>query len=43
VDLVVCKTCIGYYDIEKNLVVGRLSDMQEIVSIMMNSDKIITP
>jgi selenium metabolism protein YedF len=43
VDLVACKTCIGYYDIEKNMAVGRLGDMQEIVSILMNSDTVITP
>jgi len=43
VDLVACKTCIGYYDIEENLVVGRLSDMQDIVSIIMKSDTVITP
>ena len=43
VDLVACQTCIGYYEIEKNIVVGRIVDMTEIVSILMKSDTVITP
>ena len=43
VDLVACQTCIGFYEIEKNIVVGRIVEMQEIVSILMKSDKVITP
>jgi intracellular sulfur oxidation DsrE/DsrF family protein len=43
VDLVACQTCIGYYEIEKKIVVGRIVEMQEIVSILMKSDKVITP
>lgn len=42
VDLVACQTCIGFYEIEKNLVIGRIVDMQEIVSILMKSDRVIT-
>jgi selenium metabolism protein YedF len=43
VDLVACQTCIGFYEIEKKIVVGRIVEMQEIVSILMKSDKVITP
>jgi intracellular sulfur oxidation DsrE/DsrF family protein len=43
VDLVACQTCIGFYEIEKKLVIGRIVEMQEIVSILMKSDKVITP
>jgi intracellular sulfur oxidation DsrE/DsrF family protein len=43
VDLVACQTCIGYYEIEKKLVIGRIVEMQEIVSILMKSEKVITP
>jgi len=42
VDLVACQTCIGFYEIEK-LAIGRIIDMQEVVSILMKSDKVITP
>ena len=43
VDLVACQTCIGFYEIEKKIVVGRIVDMTEIVSILMKSDTVITP
>ena len=43
VDLVACQTCIGFYEIEKNMVLGRIVDMTEIVSILMKSDTVITP
>jgi hypothetical protein len=43
VDLVACQKCIGYYEIEKKIVIGRIVEMQEIVSILMKSDKVITP
>jgi intracellular sulfur oxidation DsrE/DsrF family protein len=43
VDLVICQTCVGFYEIEKKIVVGRIIDMTEVVSILMKSDKVITP
>jgi selenium metabolism protein YedF len=43
VDLVACQKCIGFYEIEKKMAIGRISEMQEIVSILMKSDKVITP
>jgi selenium metabolism protein YedF len=41
VDLVVCGTCVGYYGLDKTLRVGRVSDMQEIVSILTHSGRVI--
>jgi intracellular sulfur oxidation DsrE/DsrF family protein len=43
VDLVACQTCIGFYEIEKKIVAGRIVTMAEIISILMKSDKVITP
>jgi hypothetical protein len=43
VDLVACQTCIGFYELEKKIVIGRVVDMQAIVSILMKADKVITP
>jgi selenium metabolism protein YedF len=43
VDLLGCKTCIGFYNIESKLAIGRMVDMQEIVSLLMKSDNVITP
>jgi selenium metabolism protein YedF len=43
VDLIACQTCVGFYEIEKKLVIGRISEMQELVSILMKSEKVITP
>jgi len=43
VDLVACQACIGFYEIEKKIVVGRIVDMTEVVSILMKSDQVITP
>jgi intracellular sulfur oxidation DsrE/DsrF family protein len=43
VEIVACQTCIGLYEIEKKIVIGRIVDMTEIVSILMKSDTVITP
>jgi len=42
VDLVACGTCVEYYKLNDKITVGRVSDMQEIVSIMLKSEKVIT-
>jgi selenium metabolism protein YedF len=42
VDLIGCGTCVEYYKLNEKIVVGRVSDMQEIVSIIMKSKKVIT-
>jgi selenium metabolism protein YedF len=42
VELVACGTCIDFYGLDKNIKVGRRTDMVEIVSIMTEVDKVIT-
>lgn len=42
VDIIGCGTCIDHYGLQNSIEVGRRSDMSEIVSIMSNSDKVIT-
>ncbi len=43
VDLIACGTCVGFFNLEGKLEVGRVSDMSEIVRILTNSGKVITP
>ena len=42
VDLIACATCVGYYKLRDKIAIGRVSDMQEFVSAIMKSDKVIT-
>ena len=43
VDLVACGTCIGYYDVRDEVLFSRVSDMAEIVGLIMSADKVVTP
>jgi intracellular sulfur oxidation DsrE/DsrF family protein len=42
VDLVACGTCVAHYQLRERLAFGRVSDMQEIVSLLMQAEKVIT-
>jgi selenium metabolism protein YedF len=42
VEIIGCGTCIDHYDLRNSMRVGRRTDMAEIVSIMMDADKVIT-
>jgi selenium metabolism protein YedF len=42
VEIIACGTCIDHYDLGNSIEAGRRSDMNEIVSIMMNYDKVVT-
>lgn len=42
VEVIACGTCIDHYNLRDSVKVGRISDMAEIVSIIMSSDKVIT-
>lgn len=42
VELVACGTCIDFYDLDRKIKVGRRTDMVEIVSIMMEAEKVVT-
>lgn len=42
VDLIACGTCLAFFDLEHKLRVGRISNMEEIVSILMGAETVIT-
>ena len=42
VDILACGTCINYFDLKEKLKVGRVSNMEEIASTMLQSDSVIT-
>lgn len=42
VDLIACGTCIDKYGLRGKLALGRVSDMQEIVETIMNSESVAT-
>ena len=43
VDLVACGTCVGFYRLGDTMKTGRVSDMQEIVGILLQAEKVVTP
>ena len=43
IDLIACGTCVGFFNLEGKLELGRVSDMSEIVRILTKSVKVITP
>lgn len=42
VDLVACGTCISFFELKEKIAVGRVGDMHEIVTTMLEFDKVIT-
>lgn len=42
VDLVVCGTCLGFYELKGKLKLGRVSNMPEIISLLTKSDHVVT-
>lgn len=42
VDLVACGTCAGYYGVSEKMVVGRISDMAEVVGQMLDTEAVVT-
>jgi len=42
VDLLACGTCVDYYGLRNKLVSVRISNMDEISSIMLRAEKLIT-
>lgn len=42
VDLIACGTCVGYFNLADKMVLGRVSDMQEIARILVNTESITT-
>jgi peroxiredoxin family protein len=43
VDLIACTTCMNYYDIKQDAIIGRVGDMNEVISLLLTSEKVITP
>ena len=43
VDLIACGTCVCFYELKDKLMAGRVSDMQEIVDLLMKVEKVVTP
>jgi selenium metabolism protein YedF len=43
IELMVCGTCLGYYNLKDELGVGRISNMYDISETMLISSKVITP
>ena len=43
VDLIACSTCINYFNVKADLRIGRIGEMPELVSVLMGSEKVITP
>jgi selenium metabolism protein YedF len=42
VDLIACGTCVAHFDIKEKIAVGRVGDMQEIVEVLLRSNKVVT-
>ena len=42
VDILACGTCVTYYQLHNKIAVGRVTDMQEIASILMEAESAIT-
>ena len=42
VDLLACGTCVQHYDLQDQLVVNRLSNMDEILATLQKAEKVIT-
>jgi len=42
IDLLVCGTCLGYFDLKEELGAGRISNMYDISETMLKSSKVVT-
>jgi len=42
IDVVGCKICAEYYDVDKRIHVGRIGGMDELVSVLTRYEKIVT-
>jgi selenium metabolism protein YedF len=43
VEILVCGTCLDYFEILGQLKVGKLSNMLEIMSSLHNADRVVSP
>ena len=42
IDIVACGSCVTYYELNDKIAVGRVSNMQEIASILLETESVIT-
>ena len=42
VDLIGCGTCVGFYGVRDRIQIGRISDMKEIISVLMRAASVVT-
>ena len=42
VDLIACGTCVTHFDLKQKIVVGRISDMNEIATNLISSSSVVT-
>lgn len=42
IDLIACGTCVSFFELQDKILVGRVSDMQEIVTHLTKADKVVT-
>ncbi len=42
VELLACGTCVTFFDLKEKMRMGRISDMQEIASLLVNPDGTVT-
>jgi pentose-5-phosphate-3-epimerase len=43
VNLLVCGTCLNYFEVKDKLKAGKVSNMYEIVEKMVNAEKVFAP
>lgn len=42
VEILACGTCVEHYSLTGDIVAGRISNMEEIVSILLTADSVVT-
>lgn len=42
VELIACGTCVSYFQLQDRILVGRVSNMDEIVATLMKADSVVT-
>jgi hypothetical protein len=43
VDIIVCGTCVNYFNLNDQIAVGRISNMYEIVDTMAGAARLVRP
>jgi intracellular sulfur oxidation DsrE/DsrF family protein len=43
VKLIACKTCLNYFNLTDDMLIGQIGTMADILTIQLEADKVITP